>query len=117
MCIATPVLSSSININTIIDNNESNQILNEEINNIALRVWVTAIPKIFFSGKFVIIKVMCPMFLVEDYVEYEFDDGTFHLGTNWVKHMFRDPGIYHVKVEFDTIFGIPATGSTRVLII
>jgi hypothetical protein len=82
-----------------------------------LPVWVSAIPKIFISGKPVFFLVVFPNFLVDGKIQYDFDDGTFSQDKNFVKHRFLDSGTYVVNVEFDTIFGLKAQGKTRVFII
>ncbi len=116
MCITTPVLSSTATHTPFDDTQKTNNVDKTE-NSISLRVWVVAFPKIFLHGKFVLFSVMFPMFLVDGQIDYDFDDGTYSTGTNFQKHKFSESGIYLVKVEFNTIFGIKVIGSTRAIII
>lgn len=115
--VTTPALSHSISYTSSSDTTINDDQGKNEENNFALRVCVIAIPKIFLHGKFVFFKVMFPRFLIEGYVDYAFSDETYQTGDNYLKHKFLSSGIYQVTVEFDTIFGIAATGSTRVLIL
>ena len=78
---------------------------------------VMAFPKVFISGKPVFLKVVFPRFLTDGLITYDFNDGTFQDTNNFAKHIFFESGTYKVQVEFDTIFGIKATGSTRIFII
>lgn len=87
-------------------------------NEFSLPVLVSAVPKIFLTRKPVFLLVFFPMFLVDGYLAFDFDDGTYQtVENNIAKHKFLDSGLYLVQVEFDTIFGFKASGRTRVLII
>lgn len=83
-----------------------------------LPVFVSAFPKIFLAKKPVFIIVLFPKFLIDGYIEYDFDDGTYQTSQSiFSKHLFLNGGLYQVSVEFDTIFGLKAAGRTRVFII
>ncbi|HMA83230.1 MAG TPA: hypothetical protein VKP59_03280 [Candidatus Thermoplasmatota archaeon] len=99
--------SESIEIDSTIDEKD-----------FSLPVFVSALPKIFLTRKPVYILVWFPMFLVNGYLKFDFDDGTYQVVENNIaKKSYLQSGFYQVSVEFDTIFGFKASGRTRVLII
>lgn len=117
-CFTTLALADPLHTDTLKDRYELKEDVGESNPQaFTLPVWVSAIPKIFISGKPVFFLVLFPNFLVDGKIQYDFDDGTFSQDKNFVKHRFLDSGTYVVQVEFDTIFGLKAQGRTRVFII
>lgn len=89
----------------------------EEHNAIGGRAWVIAFPKIIRPGKNVLLIVVCPNFLINGLVHYDYGDGTFQDQSNFAKHRFLDSGTYQVEVDFTGILGREITGSTRVIVL
>ena len=93
------------------------QDVDEEENSFSIPVLILAFPRIIRPTKSVFLLVLLPNFLIDGFVHYDFDDGTFQDTGIFTKHVFMDSGNFKIEVSINTILGISAQGTKRIFVI